>query len=351
MNRTNCRYRLEHLKRELQARRLDSFLVTNETNISYLSGFPGHDAVILATRGKQFFITDSRYIEDARDKIKGFEIELVKGSTYKTIESLTKKCRLKKMGFEGMNLPYEVAVRLKVILGRSRLMPTKSLVENIRIIKDDGELSLVRDSISVAKVVLNKMMSSIRPGCTEVSLAKMAEAEFIKNGARPGFDPIIAAGSNSSKPHAKPGRRAINKDSFVMIDIGCNLNGYNSDITRMLFLGKVKDRIRKIYAIAQKAQILAIEKIRPGVRIAEIDAAARGYIRSHGFGKYFGHSLGHGVGMDVHEEPTVSGNNEAPLSAGMVFTVEPAIYLPKIGGVRVEDMVLVTDKGCEVLTR
>jgi len=345
------RERSDLLDGALTSRRLDSFLVTNPTNVSYLSGFRGHDSLILATPKRKFFITDSRYIEEAEDTLRGLDIILVKGSTYETLKTLIGKARLKRIGFESMDLPYEMAARLKGLTRAAQFVPVKGLVEQFRAIKDEAEVRAIKDSIRLAKIVLNKIAGLTKPGITEKRLSETAALEFIKRGARTAFDPIVASGENSSKPHAIPRDAAIEKNSFTMIDIGCSLNGYNSDITRMVISGRVKDKFKKIYNIVRRAQGIAIEKIRSGVMARTVDMAARGYIQSRGFGKYFGHSLGHGVGMEVHEEPTVSAMSEGFLRSGMVITVEPAIYIPKFGGVRIEDMVLVTDKGCEILTR
>lgn len=343
--------RLSLLDGALESRRLDSLLVTNTTNVSYLSGFRGHDSLILATKKRKFFITDSRYIEEAKGTLKGLDIIPVKGSTYETLKNLISKARLKRTGFESMNLPYEVAARLKGMISPSQLVPVKGLVEQFRAIKDGREVRAIKDSIRLAKIVLAKIACLVKPGIAEKKLSETAALEFIKRGAKTAFDPIVASGKNSSRPHAIASDQAIEKNSFTMIDIGCSLNGYNSDITRMVVSGKIKDKFKKIYNVVRTAQGLAIEKIRAGIMIRDIDMAARGHIRSRGFGKYFGHSLGHGVGMEVHEDPTVSALSEGFLRSGMVITVEPAIYIPGFGGVRIEDMVLVTDKGCEILTR
>jgi len=344
--------RLRFFKEEVGKHRLDSFLVTNETNVSYLSGFWGSDAALLVTvGGRDFFLTDSRYIEEAAEKIKGFTLRAVEKSTYKTIQGLAKARRLKKTGFESMNLPYEVASKLKELLPDRALVPIMGLVEGIRAVKEEAEIKLIKNSIRLTKEVLKTTLGFVRRGVSEESLSKRIEFEFVKKGAHPAFEPIVASGPDSSRPHAKAGGRKISKDGVVMIDIGCSLDGYNSDMTRMVFLGRVNDKFKKIYNIVRKARELALGMIRPGMRAAEVDIAARGYIEKEGFGAFFGHSLGHGVGMDVHEEPAISKNSEAVLRTGMVFTVEPAIYIPKFGGVRVEDMVLVTEKGYEVLSR
>ncbi len=347
----NLKRRASLLESEIEKNKLDSFLVTNGTNVSYLSGFRGHDSIILITGKKRYFITDSRYVEEAGEEVRGFDIRLVRESTYRTIADIVRSDRLKNLGFESMDLPYGAAERLKQAAGSKVLKPVKGLVEGIRAVKDAGEIGLIRKSIALAKSVMAKIIKLARPGAVEDALARMAELEFINKGAHPAFRPIVASGTRSSKPHALPSRARIPKDGVVMIDLGCNLNGYNSDMTKTVFTGRVRDKFKNIYGIVERAQQLAIEKIAPGKRASEIDFAARGHIHKNGFGKYFGHSLGHGVGMDVHEDPGISRISETVLRPGMVFTVEPAIYVPTLGGVRIEDMVLVTDKGCEVLTR
>lgn len=343
--------RLALLKTGIKTQGLDSLLVTDETNVSYLSGFTGHDSMILVTLDKDFFITDSRYLEDALNTLTGFEIKLVERSTYDTLGEIVKKGRLKKIGFEAMDLAYGVAIKLGTLIKGAKFSPCKDLVEKIRSVKDAAEIAMIRDSVRLNAKVFESISKEVRPGISEKRLAAMIETSFIEAGAKAAFDPIIASGENASKPHAVPVDIKIENNSFVMIDMGAKLNGYCSDLTRMITLGKVKEKFKNIYNIVSDSQEMAIEKVRPGVKLCDVDAAARDHITAKGFGKYFSHSLGHGVGLSVHEKPTVSSVSEGSVLPGMVFTIEPAIYIPKFGGVRIEDMVLVTDKGCEVLTR
>jgi len=343
--------RLKKLRVELKRLRLGSLLVTNETNVRYLSGFRSGDSLVIITPDSQFFLTDSRYTEEAGESVGGFTIVEVTTSTYDCLSEIVKKNRIKKIGFDSLNLPYEVARRLTGYIRPARLVPTKNIIENLRAVKDLKEIEAIKRSVNVTGDVLKKVAGKIRPGISERSISDAIECEFIKRGARIAFETITACGRNCSKPHAHATKDRIASNDVVMLDMGCRLDLYNSDITRMVFIGKVKDKIKEIYGIVRAAQSAAIEKIRPGVKISEIDLAGRGYIARKGYDKFFGHSLGHGIGMDVHEEPSISKRNNNILENGMVFTVEPAIYLPKLGGVRIEDMVLVTDKGCEVLTR
>lgn len=343
--------RLSAIEDGLNKKGLDSFLVTNETNVSYLSGFLGNDSCLLITGKKRFFITDSRFVEEAAGTLKGFDIELVDKSTYESVRGLVAKNRLKKVGFEAMNLPYEVATRLGRLIGTRALVPTKDFTEDLRAIKDPEEIDLIKKSIRLARHVLRNIARMARPGMSEERLARLVETSFIEKGAKAAFGPIIAQGRNSSKPHARPGRGRIADNDFVMVDIGCCLDSYCSDLTRMIRLGKIKEKFEEIYAIVRKAQELAIRSVRPGSKIRELDLAARRHINKKGFGKHFSHALGHGVGMEVHEKPSISNQSQGSLQPGMVFTIEPAVYIPESGGVRIEDMVLVTKNGCEILTR
>jgi len=342
--------RVRLFERAIGARSIDSFLVTSETNVSYLTGFSGKDSVALLTPKERYLITDSRYIEEAEEEARGFKVLLAEKSLYETIGAVLKNDRPKRLGFESMNLEFEAASRLRRFLGRTKPVPVKNLVEGLRSIKDSAEIAAIRDAARLTKKVFTAIAGYVKPGATEKRLSDRIEIEFIKRGGRAGFQPIVAYGKHASKPHARPENMVLHDNSFVMIDMGCSFRHYHADLTRMVILGKVKARFKKICAIVAEAQNKAIAAIRPGVKISEVDVAGRAHITAKGFGKYFGHSLGHGIGMEVHEEPTVSRYNNDALKAGMIFTVEPAIYIPGFGGVRIEDMVLVTDDGCEVLT-
>lgn len=342
--------RIALLKKGLASEGLDSLIVTDEANVSYLSGFTGHDSMALITRGRPYFITDSRYIQQAHEESRLFRIELSRGSAYSTITDIVKSLKLKRVGFESMDLPYAVATRLGALLKGAKLKPTTDIVERLREIKEPAEVEAIRGSVRVTRSVFERVIRSIRPGQTEESIACNIETSLLKMFAKAAFEPIVASGHNSSKPHAVPGKTKLRKDSFVMIDLGAKFAGYCSDMTRTLILGAISDSFAKIYSTVREAQRRAIGKIRDGVLASEVDFAARGYIHSLGFGKYFGHSTGHGVGMKVHEAPTVSGSSKIRLRSGMITTVEPAIYIPGFGGVRIEDMVLVTKNGCEILT-
>lgn len=343
--------RLSGLRKAIRSASLDSIIVTNTTNISYLSGFRGTDAVMLVTAGDGYFFTDSRYIEEAKIEITGhLNVKLVSDSILACINRVVKSKRLKSLGFESMDLPYGIAYKLKSLLSGIRFVPVKNLVETLRSIKDPEEIGRIRKAVALAKEVFKKAAASVRPGVSEEFIKRKITLDLINRGSSCAFEPIIASGLNSSKPHASATNRSFKDNDFVMIDMGAKIDGYNSDLTRTLILGRTQKRFGRIYETVRQAQYKAIERITPGAKASDVDKAGREHIENSGFGKYFGHSLGHGVGMDVHEEPSISASSNTRLAAGMVFTVEPAIYIPGFGGVRIEDMVLVTERGCEVLT-
>lgn len=344
--------RIGLLRAALISASLDAMLITHEANITYLCGFTGHGSSLLITKKKAFFITDPRYIEEARCCVAHhFGVHLAKGLVLDAAAELALKLNVRRFGFESSHLAYGWAKRIVKHIKPARLIEAPAMIENMRSIKDPGEIGVLRSSARLANKVMRHVVSRIRPGISEEAIAKEIEFEFLKRGVRQSFSSIVASGANASKPHACPGAMKVRNNSFVMLDLGCILNGYCSDITRMCILGRVAEKFRRIYRIVATAQETAIGLIRPGVRMSDIDRAARGVIEKSGYGKYFCHSLGHGVGLEVHERPAISSGSRDPVRAGMVFTIEPAIYLPGYGGVRIEDMVLVTGSGCEILTR
>lgn len=343
--------RLKSLKGLLKKSPAESLLVTNESNVTYLSGFTGNDSLLFITSDSQFFLTDSRYTQEAKETVKGFTIIEVTSSVYESIGTITRGNRIKKIGFDPMNLPYGVVKNFEGHIRQARLIPVRNMVESLRAVKDGEEIACIEKSIRTNSAVLKKISHEVRPGVTEEHLSGLVECEFIRNGARAGFQTIVACGKNSAKPHAHPTKAKVAKNDAVMIDLGCRLNMYNSDMTRMVLLGDVGVKFKQIYTIVKTAQEKALEKIKAGRKISEVDFAGRQYITDKGYGKFFGHSLGHGIGLDVHEEPSVSGRSSGILMPGMIFTIEPAIYIPGFGGVRIEDMVLVTETGYKILTR
>ena len=340
-----------NLRRILKRKKLDAIFISNPANVSYLSGFKGGDSFLLIAKDKgALFITDSRYLQQAEKEIRGFEILCLKQPIINKIPQVIKKSRLKRVGFESAHLSYKYVKMLNAKTAQ-RLIPIDGLIEKFRIIKNMAEIKIIKKSAKIAKKALKKTISHIKAGMNELEVAGYLEWRMRKEGAEKiAFPLIVASGANSAMPHAVSSRRRIKKQEPVMIDCGCVFGGYNSDLTRTIFLGRINAQLNSIYNTVKGAQEKAISLIRPGVKISAVDKAARDYIRKKGLGKYFGHATGHGIGREIHEAPAISGKNPNVLKKGMVFTVEPGVYIPGLGGVRIEDMVLVTNKSCEVLT-
>jgi Xaa-Pro aminopeptidase len=346
--------RIKNFLSRLKQENLDGFIISLPENISYLAEFNCCDAYLLVSPKETFYFTDSRHTEAARLKLKTTKITLKKinGSVFELISDTCRQMGLKRVGFEERHLPYAEYKKIKENLKtKVYLVPTHNLIENLRQIKEPGELEKIKEALKITGSAFDFIGRFIKPGIKELEVAAELERFIRYNGAsQAAFDIIVASGPNSAYPHHAPGQRKIQKGEPLLIDVGVDYMGYKSDLTRVFFLDKINSLTRRIYDIVLKAQSKAINGIKPGIEIARIDALARNYIERCGFAKYFGHSLGHGIGLETHEAPSISAKNEGLLVPGMVFTVEPAIYLTNKFGIRIEDMVLVTKKGCEVLS-
>jgi len=345
--------RLKKVYSQLKQRGLDGLLVSLPANISYLTEFLSRDSYLLVSEKKNIYFTDSRYTEEARVSLKvKFKLQECNGSVFKRIAEASIRLGLKRIGFEERNLAFAEFNKIREFAGgRLQLIPTHSIIEDSRQIKDAKELEKLKHALRVTSLALEHIKKFIACGVKEMEIAAEFE-RFIRYHGCSGsaFDIIVASGPNSSQPHHLCGQRRLRDNEPVLIDFGVDYQGYKSDLTRVLFLGKITVLARKVYDIVLKAQELAIKRIRPGAEMAAIDKVAREYIASKGYGGYFTHNLGHGLGLEVHEDPRISGNEASAVRPRMVFTIEPGIYLPGKFGIRIEDMVLVTRKGCEVLS-
>ncbi len=343
--------RLKRLQKKLAAEKVDAFLVSKDINISYLTGFRGNDSWLLITKDEPFLITDFRYKEEAKRDAPQLELRIIDGLICEPIRKISKRMRIKRLGFESKHLSYALWEKLRDTIHGVELVPVKDMVESLREIKDSSEIDKIRKAVGIAGKAFEYLRGLIKPGISERALSIELDYFLKRSGARKSaYDIIVASGINSSLPHAAATNKKIMLHEPVLVDMGADYEGYNSDLTRVFFSGKIDATANKVYKIVFEAQRRALSKIKPGIKISSVDEAARGYIEKKGFGKFFGHGVGHGIGMEVHEKPHVYKRNDKVLVPGMVFTVEPAIYLPRWGGVRIEDMVLVTEKGCEVLT-
>lgn len=342
--------RLVSLLNNLSKKGLDSFLVTNPANMYYLAAFKPKEASLLIGRHGNFIITDSRYREEAKE-VKGFELRLTEKGYLNTIKKIIKETGAKKIGFESDAVSYSRASSIGVELRRRGVgfVPLSGTIEKQRLIKDDTEIALIKRAVAIAKRALRSL--KIKPGRTEKELSVELDGLMLRYGAdKSAFETIVASGPASSRPHADVTGKRINNNELLLIDFGASKDMYNCDLTRTLFLGKINPLLYNIYTICKEAQKRALRKIRPGAKAKDVDKAARDFISSKGFGGNFSHALGHGIGLSVHEAPLISAKSSAILRPNMIFTVEPGIYIEKAGGIRIEDMVLVTEKGCEVLT-
>jgi Xaa-Pro aminopeptidase len=342
--------RINYIKRILREDRVDGVLITNLENVHYLSGFTGSDAALLITENKGYFLTDSRYTTQAREEVSGFEVVQYK-KKIEGLSNLINDLGLRGIGFEGQDLTYQAHKEFAEKVSGGELIPINERVKNIRALKDDGEIELIKRAIDIASKSLRENVRRIMPGNQEREIALELEFSMRRNGADSiAFDTIVVSGDRSALPHGKPGEKRINRDEFVIVDFGAGYRGYYSDETCTFFCGKPNRRQKEVYQIVKDAHDKAISSVRPGMKAVEIDAVARGWIRDAGYRDYFGHGTGHGVGLAVHENPVIGPESEDIVEEGMVFTIEPGIYIPGWGGVRIEDMVLVTGNGCEVLT-
>ena len=343
--------RINKIRRRLKSLRLDALLVSNPSNIFYLSGFSAHDSVLLVTLEANYIITDFRFEQAAKKSVFGFEVIAKPDNLYQKISRIIRCLSLKRVGFESGHMTVRGAELLTNLIA-VRLIPVSGLIENLRVIKYPDEISAIKTSACIAKKVLKRIIKEVKNNRTEKDIA--AEIDFLlrkEDADCSSFDTIVASGENASMPHARPSNKKIKSGDAVVLDFGAKCGNYNSDLTRTLFVGKISKQLSLLYSIVAAAQKKAINRIAPGVKISEIDRAARDYITKKGFGNYFGHATGHCIGIDVHELPIINSKNHTTLKKGMVFTVEPGIYMPGIGGVRIEDMVLVSKNGYEVLTR
>jgi len=343
--------RVARLRRVISGEKADALLVTNLTNIAYLTAFKGSFGLLLVTLKETVLLTDFRYIETAQDEVFADAVVRTSFSHFEDVKRETKKRNIRRLGFEARAMPHADYLELAEKVGENSLVPLKDSVENLRMIKDDEEVSLLRRAVKLTEKGLRHIRAFLEPGVSERDMAAELEVFFKLQNGEPGFRPIVAFGKRSSMPHYVSSNRKLKASDMVLIDLGTSVRGYHADLTRTWLSRKMKARERYIYRIVLDAQRAAIERIKPGVRLASIDAAARQVISSSGYGENFGHGLGHGIGLNVHELPRLSARSEGRCRKGMVFTIEPGIYIPRWGGVRIEDDVLVTEKGCEVLSR
>ncbi len=350
--------RQQRLQRSLSNHRLDALLVTHPPNLRYLCGFTGSSGALLLTEKKAAFITDGRYTEQARAEVPTAKIVIARqgllAAAADWLSSHQKKARRvsAKIGIEGEHMTVAARSRLAGILPSSfRLREAPALVEQARMVKDDDEIACLRSAVILGASLFDRALEAIRPGIRETEVAAEMEYAARKAGAEAmSFETIVAAGERSALPHGRASQAAVPGQGFVVCDFGVILSGYCSDMTRTVYVGRPSAEARGVYQAVKQAQLAAVDAVRPGISVAEVDRAARKSLQKSGLAKYFTHSTGHGVGLEIHEAPRVAAGQTEILQPGMVITIEPGVYVPGKWGVRIEDMVVVTEGGCEVLT-
>lgn len=343
--------RIQRLRRSFRRLRVDAALITGASNVTWLTGFTGDSSALLLTRDAALFLTDGRYTEQAEHETSGLEIVRRKRGMMDLAARQTRRLGVRRLGIESSHMSVASHVLLVRSAGGTEVKPMDAAVERLRQVKDATEKQRIREAIHIAEQAFAQVRQAVRPGRTEKELARMLEAAMTDLGAEcPAFPTIVAAAERTSLPHAQPTDRAIESGDAVLFDWGARRNGYASDLTRMLYVDTIASFYARVHPQVLEAQRRALRAARPGLTADSLDRAARDFLKSKRRGKYFSHSLGHGIGLQVHEGPTISAMSRTELRPGMVFTVEPGVYLPGRGGVRIEDDVLVTGNGSQTLT-
>jgi Xaa-Pro aminopeptidase len=345
--------RLNRLRARLQVAGASGLLVTHPANVYYLTGFSGDAGALLVRKSSAYLFTDGRFRIQARDEVRVARVEIVQGSpSVAAATALAGRRNPLACAYEVDRLTVAQLSALRKHSGASvRWLGLAGAVEDLRVEKDAAEIQAMRDAAALASRVVAEVIALVRPGMREYEVAAEIDYRLRRGGAsRTSFETIVASGARSALPHARPTGKVLARNELVVIDLGAILRGYSSDLTRTIYLGRAPKEIHRWYDAVLEAQAAARQVIRAGVSGGEVDAAARGVLERAGLGRYFVHSTGHGLGLEVHENPRLARDQKNPLPAFSVVTVEPGVYVPGRGGIRVEDDVLVLEEGSELLT-
>ena len=344
--------RQNKFRQTIEAERLDGFAVTHPANLRYLCGYTGSNGLLLFLNGRKTFFTDGRYALQARDEVKGPRIVISKGALIKDATAAFGKLRSAAIGFEADLTTVAAAEQMRELTPkRIRWKPTSGLIMRQRMIKDAEELKLIKAAVQLGARVYLDALACLKPGVSEVEVAGQLEHAARQAGADGlSFETIVAAGKRGARPHGRASSAPVPKRGFVVLDSGVILRGYCSDMTRTVHVGRVSRLEGRWYEAVLEAQLAGIAAVRPGATAGEVDEAARSVLRKAKLDRYFTHSTGHGVGLEIHEPPRLGKAQTERLEPGMVVTIEPGIYVPEKGGIRIEDMAVVTRSGAQVLT-
>ncbi|MCK9408823.1 MAG: Xaa-Pro peptidase family protein [Bacteroidetes bacterium] len=343
--------RISSLRFAMSAQRLDAFVSSSLPTVRYLCGYSGSNGLLIVTGNRTYFLTDFRYQEIVKSDVVADRKIIGKGSLLQVATHQGIFSRLQKIGFEKDRLTVSALETVERFVGAKRIVFTSGIVEQLRAIKDESEVAMLKSAFDISDTVFQKILGIITPGMSELELS--AEISYLhkKFGAEnDSFDVIVASGIRGSLPHGIATEKKIRNGEFVTLDFGCLYSGYHSDMTRTICVGKPTAKMKQVYNIVFDAQQRGCDSVREGITAKKVDLISRKHIRSSGYGKYFGHSLGHGVGLEIHELPRIAPKSSDILVSGNVITIEPGIYIPKKFGIRIEDTVVVRKEGCEVLT-
>ena len=344
--------RIDLLRDKMIQENIPALLITNAYNLRYMTGFTGTSGSAIITMDKAYFITDFRYVNQANLQCVGYEIIKHEGDMFLTASELVHHDHISLIAFDDHHLTFAQYCHLEEVMGEVELRPLNGMIESLREVKDKDEIATIQEACRIADSAFAHILEYIKPGMTEIEVANELDFYMRRQGASGlSFDTIVASGVRSSLPHGVASDKVIEKGDFITLDFGCYYNGYVSDMTRTISLGNPRyDVLKEIYQIVLDAHLAVEKAAKPGMTGKALDAVARDYITEQGYGEYFGHSTGHGIGLEVHESPMISKMNEVPLVVGNTITDEPGIYLPEIGGVRIENDLLITENGCESFT-
>lgn len=342
--------KLSKLREGMKKRGIDALLVTSPYNLRYISNFTGTTGLSVITLDKAYFVTDFRYTEQVATQAVGFEIVTNAGPIFDEVAKIVDGNNIEALGFEQDFVTFSTYELLEQIIS-SELIPIRGLMEELREVKTEAEIKIIKKACSISDAAFNFILGEIKPGMTEIEIANLLDFHMCGLGATGvSFETIVASGVRSAMPHGVASPKKIETGDFVTIDFGCYYEGYVSDMTRTIAVGEPSEKLKEIYAITLEAQLKVIEAAKPGMSGVQLDAIARDHIASYGYGEAFGHSTGHGIGLEIHEGPNVSRLAEKLFVPGNVITNEPGIYLPGFGGVRIEDDLIITETGNEVIT-
>ncbi|MGY8781565.1 MAG: M24 family metallopeptidase [Fidelibacterota bacterium] len=343
--------RQENLKNSLGEKGLDGILITNLTNIRYISGFTGSAASCLVTPEGQYFITDGRYIEQSKDQVKGFERFIDMSSHFAQIQKNNLNPNGLKLCFEGDHMSFAQYQNMVKVFPNTNWENSSMIVEDLAAVKDEHELSCLRTAVEVTDIVYEEILPMLRPGFTEKQVANTMVSKYREYAEGESYSPIVATGPNGALPHAVPTDREFQKGDFIVIDAAAKYGGYHADMTRTPVVGEATEKHHEVYGIVKEAQQRGCDTAKAGVACKVVDASTRDYIKEMGYGDYYTHGTGHGLGLEIHTSPRFSPESKAILETNNVMTIEPGIYIAGWGGVRIEDDVIIHEDHCEILNK